>query len=76
MVTREAILKAVKGLKLGEGFEAGDLFPNLPNEELVYWHLEAITKASNSTKYKFSLMYRDIFIRTETLKFKKGELNA
>lgn len=76
MITKEQVKSAIDLLKVGEGFEAGDLFPHLPSEETVYWQLTKVEDGVWRKMYTFKLYYRDVLLRQETLTISdKGELN-
>ena len=62
--------EAIQNLKVGEGFEAGDLFGSLPSEEKVFWSLERKEMsifADEAITYQFRLYYREIFLCTKTI---------
>jgi hypothetical protein len=74
--TEAEVLKVLKKLNTGEGFEVGDLFHRLPSEEKVYWECTNKVSNSKSTQFKFKLSYRGIWIRSETLTITGGKLRS
>ena len=74
MITQEKVQEVLGTLKVGEGFEVGDLFHRLPADEKIYWLLCKITNKNKNTRWRFKLFYRGVFLRHEELKVVNGKL--